>query len=230
MIVGIAWIGAFFYFIWLDNRLHPPLDPADAAKGIGGEVWRFMAAASTPPRVRARPRELPPELHWFKWEAYTTLINGLLLYWLLLRRGSGADRPVGDASRRRPKRSPSGSASWCWVGSSMTGSAARPSARTTPSWVACSMLDCAVSAWALCRSGLGPRRLDPFGRDAGHDHGLDVYYVIIPGQRELVKARKKAADRSKYGLMGRQRWSTTPVSTCRAVHDDQRPLCRAIRA
>ena len=38
LIVGIAWIGASFYFIWLDNHLKPPLDPADAAKGIGGEV------------------------------------------------------------------------------------------------------------------------------------------------------------------------------------------------
>jgi hypothetical protein len=36
MIVGIAWIGASFYFIWLDNHLREPLDPADAAKGIGG--------------------------------------------------------------------------------------------------------------------------------------------------------------------------------------------------
>ena len=34
MIVGIAWIGASFYFIWLDNHLHEPLDPADRAKGI----------------------------------------------------------------------------------------------------------------------------------------------------------------------------------------------------
>ena len=38
-IVGIAWVGASFYFIWLDNHLHKPLDPVDAAKGIGGEVW-----------------------------------------------------------------------------------------------------------------------------------------------------------------------------------------------
>ena len=38
LIVGIAWIGASFYFIWLDNHLQHPLDPADVAKGIGGEV------------------------------------------------------------------------------------------------------------------------------------------------------------------------------------------------
>ena len=25
MIVGIAWVGASFYFIWLDNHLHAPV-------------------------------------------------------------------------------------------------------------------------------------------------------------------------------------------------------------
>ena len=40
MIVGIAWIGASFYFIWLDNHLHKPLDPADIAKGIPGAIER----------------------------------------------------------------------------------------------------------------------------------------------------------------------------------------------
>ena len=32
LIVGIAWIGASFYFIWLDNHLKPPIDPADSAR------------------------------------------------------------------------------------------------------------------------------------------------------------------------------------------------------
>ena len=28
-IAGIAWIGSSFYFIWLDNHLKPPVDPAE---------------------------------------------------------------------------------------------------------------------------------------------------------------------------------------------------------
>jgi signal transduction histidine kinase len=38
-IVGVAWIGASFYFIWLDNHLEPPKSPADVEKGVGGELW-----------------------------------------------------------------------------------------------------------------------------------------------------------------------------------------------
>ena len=38
-IVGIAWIGSSFYFVWLDNHLRPPEDPELARKGVGGELW-----------------------------------------------------------------------------------------------------------------------------------------------------------------------------------------------
>ena len=48
-----------------------------------------MAAASTPPRSSPwRPEKLPPELHWFKWEAYTTLITGFLLLCLVYYYGA----------------------------------------------------------------------------------------------------------------------------------------------
>ena len=30
LVTGVAWIGASFYFIFLDNSLEPPKDPADA--------------------------------------------------------------------------------------------------------------------------------------------------------------------------------------------------------
>jgi uncharacterized membrane protein len=39
LIVGIAWIGASFYFIWLDNHLEAPRRQEDAARGVSGELW-----------------------------------------------------------------------------------------------------------------------------------------------------------------------------------------------
>ena len=39
VIAAMAWIGASFYFIALDNHLEPPKDPRDAERGIGGEAW-----------------------------------------------------------------------------------------------------------------------------------------------------------------------------------------------
>ena len=37
VITAIAWIGASFYFVMLDNSLEKPQDPESIDKGVGGE-------------------------------------------------------------------------------------------------------------------------------------------------------------------------------------------------
>jgi len=37
LITGVAWIGASFYFVLLDNSLRPPVDRSYAEAGDGGE-------------------------------------------------------------------------------------------------------------------------------------------------------------------------------------------------
>lgn len=40
IITGIAWIGASFYFVWLDNTIRPPAPGSELArKGVAGELW-----------------------------------------------------------------------------------------------------------------------------------------------------------------------------------------------
>src|ERR1700689_1241412 len=61
LITGIAWIGASFYFIWLDNHLLPPTDEALSRRGVGGELWAvhgggFYNAQKYP----IPPQALPP--------------------------------------------------------------------------------------------------------------------------------------------------------------------------
>ncbi|MEL7298572.1 MAG: urate hydroxylase PuuD, partial [Pseudomonadota bacterium] len=85
-IVGIAWIGSSFYFVWLDNHLTPPKESNDADKGVGGELWSVHGGGFYhAQKYRVAPRELPETLHWFKWEAYTTWLSGMflliLIYW-----------------------------------------------------------------------------------------------------------------------------------------------------
>jgi uncharacterized membrane protein len=86
VITGIAWIGASFYFIWLDNSLTPPRRARDADEGIGGELWAIHGGGFYHVhKYRVAPAELPATLHWFKWEAYTTWLSGfallVVLYW-----------------------------------------------------------------------------------------------------------------------------------------------------
>jgi uncharacterized membrane protein len=86
-ITGVAWIGSSFYFIWLDNHLEQPRDPADSSKGVGGEVWSVHGGGFYhAQKYKTFPAVLPDNLHWFKWEAYTTWLSGMALliivfYW-----------------------------------------------------------------------------------------------------------------------------------------------------
>lgn len=83
VIAGIAWIGASFYFIWLDNSLQPP--PEEKAKrGVSGDLWAIHGGGIYEvAKYKLAPPVMPERLHWFKWEAYTTWLSGALLLCLL---------------------------------------------------------------------------------------------------------------------------------------------------
>ena len=81
MITGIAWIGASFYFVWLDLHIRPPAPDSPLAKqGEAGELWAVHGGGFyNPQKYLVAPPTLPTELHWFKWEAYSTWLSGMAL-------------------------------------------------------------------------------------------------------------------------------------------------------
>ncbi len=88
VVAGVAWIGASFYFIWLDNNLRTPPD-WKKQKGIKGDLWAvhgggFYEVA----KYEYGPEVMPEKLHWFKWEAYTTWLSGFLLLGLVYYHGA----------------------------------------------------------------------------------------------------------------------------------------------
>ena len=86
LIAGIAWIGSSFYFIWLDNSLKPP---TPAKPGVGGELWAVHGGGFYhKQKYVVAPSELPADLHWFKWEAYSTWISGFFLLILIYYLGA----------------------------------------------------------------------------------------------------------------------------------------------
>jgi uncharacterized membrane protein len=81
VIVGIAWIGASFYFVWLDNSLVKPTDPALKDKGVDGELWAVHGGGFyNPQKYMVAPKALPEHLHWFYWESYWTWMSGFALF------------------------------------------------------------------------------------------------------------------------------------------------------
>ncbi|MGY8868848.1 MAG: urate hydroxylase PuuD [Pseudomonadales bacterium] len=97
VVTAIAWIGASFYFIWLDNTLQsPPQWKKD--KGISGDLWAIHGGGFYEvAKYRLAPEQMPETLHWFKWEAYSTWITGFLLLSLIYY--VGADAYLIDTSK-----------------------------------------------------------------------------------------------------------------------------------
>lgn len=74
---GIMWVGATYYFTWLDRRFHTS-DP--------DEVWMVHSGGFY--RVTKTKTHSPSHtLHWFKWEAMITWISGLMLLVLVYYAG-----------------------------------------------------------------------------------------------------------------------------------------------
>ncbi|MDP5031613.1 MAG: urate hydroxylase PuuD [Paraglaciecola sp.] len=88
VIAGVAWIGASFYFIWLDNNLRTPPD-WKKEKGIKGDLWAVHGGGFYEVAKYAYgPAQIPEKLHWFKWEAYTTWLSGFFLLGLVYYHGA----------------------------------------------------------------------------------------------------------------------------------------------
>ncbi|MCH7853582.1 MAG: urate hydroxylase PuuD [Proteobacteria bacterium] len=189
-ITGIAWIGASFYFIWLDNHLEAPRNPADAEKGVGGEVWSVHGGGFYhAQKYQVAPKVLPETLHWFKWEAYTTWLTGMFMLALIYWYGADVyliDRSVADLS---PTYAVGAAVLILFAG-----------------WIIYDLLcksplgenDAALGAvlfglvtflaWGLCELYSGRGAYIHFGAVLGTIMVANVFFVIIPGQRRMVEA------------------------------------------
>ena len=77
VVAAVGWIGSSFYFIHLDLSLNPKDHLPDGVQGEawqvhGGGFYRIM-------KYLVAPAQMPEELIWFKWEAYTTWLSGFAL-------------------------------------------------------------------------------------------------------------------------------------------------------
>jgi uncharacterized membrane protein len=76
MITGVAWIGASFYFVWLENNLNR----VNPREGLSGDLWAIHGGGIYHlEKYKLAPPTMPDNLHWFKWEAYFTWMSGVAL-------------------------------------------------------------------------------------------------------------------------------------------------------
>ena len=208
VVAGIAWIGASFYFIWLDNHLQPPADANAPERGVGGELWAVHGGGFYhAQKYRAAPPAIPPRLHWFKWEAYTTLLSGLFLLAVVYY----ADAAVMLVDPAVSSLSPAGAIAVSvaflaggWLAYDLL--CRSPLGRDDRALGIVLALLCALAAWALCRLFPGRAAFLHFGAMLGTIMVLNVFFVIIPGQKALVAAAAAGQPVDPvHGLRGKQR-------------------------
>ena len=74
---GIAWIGASFYFVFLENALNRT---KDVREELAGNLWAVHGGGFYyVEKYKVAPKEIPKDLHWFKYEAYFTWLTGFTL-------------------------------------------------------------------------------------------------------------------------------------------------------
>jgi uncharacterized membrane protein len=94
MIVGIGWIGTSFYFISLDLSLRKR---ENMRPGVYGTAWEVHGGGFYQvEKYLLAPPTLPPDLIWFRWEAYLTWVTGFAL--LILQYYWNADAFLIDKS------------------------------------------------------------------------------------------------------------------------------------
>jgi uncharacterized membrane protein len=203
VIVGIAWIGASFYFIWLDNHLEPAADPK-----LAGELWAVHGGGFyRAEKFRLAPPKLPTTLHWFKWEAYWTWITGFALLVAMYYVNAALfliDPQVMPLSN--------GAAIAIGIGSLIAGLAIyeglcrSPLGKNDVLLSAILLLVLALAAWALTQVFSGRGAFIHYGAILGTIMVANVLHIIIPGQRRMVEAMKEGRDPDpEDAFMGRQR-------------------------
>jgi uncharacterized membrane protein len=209
LITGIAWIGASFYFVWLDNTIKPPKAGSDLEKaGVAGELWAVHGGGFyNPQKYLVAPKQLPAELHWFKWEAYSTWLSGFALLVIVYYFNASAmmiDKSVADLSGAQAIGVGLGSLVIAWVVYDLL--CKSPLGQRDGLLGIVMFVLIVLAAHALSTLLGGRAAYIHVGAMIGTMMVGNVLMQIIPGQRKLVDAMKEGKSPDPiYGKRAKQR-------------------------
>ncbi len=209
IITGVAWIGASFYFIWLDMNLTPPKQGGQKDKdGVGGELWAIHGGGFYEvQKYRNAPPVLPPHLHWFKYEAYFTWISGFALLTVLYYFGAEIyliDKSIADISSDAAVLIGLGSLLGGWIIYDFL--CRTPLIRHQGVFGVVLFILLTAAAWGLSQVFSGRGAYIHVGAIIGTIMAANVLMIIMPGQRALVSSAEKGeAPDPAPGLKAKQR-------------------------
>lgn len=216
VITGIAWIGASFYFVWLDGNIRK----AESGNPlVAGELWAVHGGGFYHnQKYLVAPEQLPPHLHWFKYEAYFTWISGFLLlaviYYL------GADVFLIDKAKLALTVPEAISISLAFLAGGWLvydGLCRSPLGKDPPVFGTVWFLVLVTAAYALTHIFSDRAAVLHVGAIVGTAMVANVFFVIIPNQKKVVASMLAGeAPDARLGIQAKQRslhnnYMTLPV-------------------
>jgi uncharacterized membrane protein len=205
LIAGISWIGTSFYFVALDFGLKRR---EGLPSGVAGEAWEVHGGGFYHvQKYLTAPSELPPDLIWFKWEAYLTWLTGFLL--LIVQFYLQASTFLID-----PAVMPL--TPWQAIGISLASLAlgwfiydglCRALVGKSDGWLALAVFVLILaSAYGFTHVFSGRGALIHVGAFIGTMMAANVFAVIIPNQGKITASLLKGeAPDPRLGVIGKQR-------------------------
>ena len=177
---GIMWVGATYYFTWLDRRFHTT-DPE--------QVWMVHSGGFYLIEKQKRPQLMPQVLHWFKWESAITWLSGVLLLGLVYYHGALMVE-LEDA------RISNVTAMWISLGLMLAGWVVydflwrSPLCKNEYVGIAISYALIVALSWWLSKYFAGRAAYMQLGTMLGTIMTANVWMRILPPQRRMVAALK----------------------------------------
>ncbi len=214
IVTAIAWIGASFYFVWLDNHLLKPEAPELKARGVDGELWAVHGGGFyNPQKYLVAPPNLPQHLHWFYWESYWTWMSGFALFTVLYLFNADTfliDRRVHDWSAPAAIAGALGflAAGWLVYDQICRRFGHRKDGSIGNDGLVLGLIAVFVAgaAWAACQLFAGRAAFLIVGAMIATIMSANVFFWIIPGQKQVIADMRAGRPVSPiHGQRGKQR-------------------------
>lgn len=202
--MGVAWIGASFYFVWLNNNVRPL---PDGRPGVAGGLFAVHGGAFYEvTKYAGAPERLPDTLHWFKWEAYLTWISGFVLLVLVYWMNAGTTMVDPAVAALTPAQAVGVGAAAVFGGWFVYDGLCRTPLKDRGGLLAALLFAFVVFvAWGLSELLSARAAYLHVGAMIGTWMAANVLVVIIPGQRAMVDAMIAGApppvERGKAGAL-----------------------------
>jgi uncharacterized membrane protein len=187
---GIAWIGASFYFVFLENALNRTKDVRDE---LAGNLWAVHGGGFYYlEKYKVAPKTIPKELHWFKYEAYFTWLSGLSLLFVVYYFNAKAfliDNNVRELSAVAAIAIGLGSFVIAWTIYHLL--CKTPLVKKGLLFTAIGFLIAVAFAYLYCQLFSARAAYIHFGAMLGTLMAGNVFFIIIPSQKAMVKAAKE---------------------------------------